>query len=197
MAKKIKHKPGRPKKGQIQITREFVLDAAWDMIMELGFEEFRLAGLAEKLGIRTPSLYNHIQDIGDVRREIQRRALVVLGDRLSLKLKNLNSGSGPILEFINTYRSFAKSHPHIYPLTIESTEFDPELKPLGDRILNLCMEVFRFQTLDETAVHRIRILRSLLHGFIVLEEVGGFGRKESVEESFKKITESLESGRLW
>ncbi|MCW7482425.1 TetR/AcrR family transcriptional regulator [Leptospira kanakyensis] len=197
MAKKLKHKPGRPKKGQTQITRELVLDAAWDLIMEVGFSEFRLAGLAENLGIRTPSLYNHIQDLEDVRREMKRRSLVILGDKISLKLKHTNQGSERITEFLNTYRSFAKSHPHVYPLTIESTEFDPELKPLGDRILTICMEVFRFQTLDEVAVHRIRILRSLLHGFIVLEETGGFGRKESVEESFKKISESLESGRLW
>ncbi|TGK49319.1 TetR/AcrR family transcriptional regulator [Leptospira kanakyensis] len=197
MAKKLKHKPGRPKKGQTQITRELVLDAAWDLIMEVGFSEFRLAGLAENLGIRTPSLYNHIQDLEDVRREMKRRSLAILGDKISLKLKHTNQGSERIIEFLNTYRSFAKSHRHVYPLTIESTEFDPELKPFGDRILTICMEVFRFQTLDEVAVHRIRILRSLLHGFIVLEETGGFGRKESVEESFKKISESLESGRLW
>ncbi|TGM74129.1 TetR/AcrR family transcriptional regulator [Leptospira mtsangambouensis] len=197
MAKKIKHKPGRPKKGQTQITREFVLDSAWDLVMDQGLSEFRLAGLAENLGIRTPSLYNHIRDLEDVRREMKRRSLQILGDRLSLKSKTSNGGSEGISEFLNTYRSFAKSHPHVYPLTIESTESDPELKPMGDRILETCMEVFQFQALDETAVHRIRILRSLLHGFIVLEEAGGFGRKESIEDSFKKITESLESGRLW
>lgn len=197
MAKKIKHKPGRPKKGQTQITREFVLDSAWDLVMDQGLSEFRLAGLAENLGIRIPSLYNHIRDLEDVRREMKRRSLQILGDRLSLKSKTSNGGSEGISEFLNTYRSFAKSHPHVYPLTIESTESDPELKPLGDRILETCMEVFRFQALDETAVHRIRILRSLLHGFIVLEEAGGFGRNESIEDSFKKITESLESGRLW
>lgn len=163
----------------------------------MGWNEFRLSQLAENLGIRTPSLYNHIQDLEDVRREMKRRSLQLLGDRLSLKLKNLNTGSERIFDFLYAYRSFAKSHPQFYPLTIESTEFDPELKPLGDRILAICMEVFRFPTLDETAVHKIRILRSVLHGFIVLEEAGGFGRKESIEESFKKITESLESGRLW
>ncbi|MCW7487330.1 TetR/AcrR family transcriptional regulator [Leptospira meyeri] len=197
MAKKIKHKPGRPKKGQTQITREFVLDSAWNLVMDQGLSEFRLAGLADHLGIRTPSLYNHIRDLEDVRREIKRRSLQILGDRLFQKLKALGGGSERIPEFLNTYRSFAKSHPHVYPLTIESTESDPDLKPLGDRILEICMEVFRFQKLDETAVHRIRILRSLLHGFIVLEDAGGFGRKESIEDSFKKITESLESGRLW
>lgn len=163
----------------------------------MGWTEFRLSQLAENLGIRTPSLYNHIQDLEEVRWEMKRRSLQMLGDRLSLKLKTSATGSERIFEFLNAYRSFAKSHPQFYPLTIESTEFDLELKPLGDRILAVCLEVFRFPTLDEASVHRIRILRSLLHGFIVLEEAGGFGRKESIEESFKKITESLESGRLW
>ncbi|TGK95191.1 TetR/AcrR family transcriptional regulator [Leptospira brenneri] len=197
MAKKIKHKPGRPKKGVTQITREFVLDKAWDLISEVGFREFRLTSLSENLGIRTPSLYNHIQDLEDIRREMKRRSLQMLGDRLTLKTKNQNHSSDRVFEFLIAYRSFAKAYPQFYPLTVESAESDPELKPLGDRILAICMEVFRLQTLDETSVHRIRILRSLLHGFIVLEEAGGFGRKESVEESFKKITESLESGRLW
>lgn len=197
MAKKLKHKPGRPKKGQTQITRDLVLDRAWDLIAEEGWNEFRLARLAENLGIRTPSLYNHIQDMEEVRREMKRRSLQILGDKLSLKLKSTVAGSERISEFVYAYRSFAVKYPEFYPLTIESTEFDPELKILGDRILTICMEVFRFPVLDEVAVHRIRILRSLLHGFIVLEAVGGFGRKESVEESFKKITESLESGRLW
>ncbi|PKA10186.1 AcrR family transcriptional regulator, partial [Leptospira meyeri] len=135
MAKKIKHKPGRPKKGQTQITREFVLDSAWNLVMDQGLSEFRLAGLADHLGIRTPSLYNHIRDLEDVRREIKRRSLQILGDRLFQKLKALGGGSERIPEFLNTYRSFAKSHPHVYPLTIESTESDPDLKPLGDRIL--------------------------------------------------------------
>lgn len=197
MAKKIKHKPGRPKKGQTQITRDLVLDRAWDLIAEEGWNGFRLSQLAENLGIRTPSLYNHIQDMEEIRHEMKRRSMQLLGDRLSLKIKNQNSDENRISDFLNVYRSFAKTHPQFYPLIIESTELDPELKPQGDRILAICMEVFRFPTLDETAVHRIRILRSLLHGFIVLEEAGGFGRKESIEESFKKITESLESGRLW
>ncbi|EMY68496.1 TetR/AcrR family transcriptional regulator [Leptospira vanthielii] len=197
MAKKIKHKPGRPKKGQTQITRDLVLDRAWDLITQEGWNEFRLAKLAEILGIRTPSLYNHIQDMEEIRREMKRRSMQLLGDRLYLKIKNQNSAENRISDFLNVYRSFAKTHPEFYPLTIESTEFDPELKPLGDRFLDLCLEVFRFPVLDESAVHKIRILRSLLHGFIVLEEAGGFGRKESIEESFKKITESLESGRLW
>lgn len=197
MAKKVKNKIGRPKKGQTQINRTVVLDLAWEIIQKVGFSEFRLALLAEALKIRTPSLYNHVNDTDDIFYEMKKRSLVLLGDSLEVSLRNFEKNSKPIYQFLGTYREFAKQYPHMYPLTIVSTENDPELKTLGDRILQLCMDAFLFVQLDKETVHRIRIIRSLVHGFISLEQEGGFGRKESVEESFLKLTESLETGKLW
>ncbi|GBF41676.1 AcrR family transcriptional regulator [Leptospira ellinghausenii] len=197
MAKKIKNKIGRPKKGQTQISRSLILDLAWETIQNVGFSEFRLATVAEALGIRTPSLYNHVKDTEDIFWEIQKRALRLLGDRLEQNLKKSDPPKEWIPNFLKSYRSFAKEFPHMYPLVIVSTESDPELKLLGDRILQLCMFAFQFETLDKEMVHRIRIIRSLVHGFIDLEREGGFGRKQSVEESFLKLTESLETGKLW
>ncbi|TGL75584.1 TetR/AcrR family transcriptional regulator [Leptospira jelokensis] len=197
MAKKIKNKIGRPKKGQIQINRTLVLDVAWDTIQKVGFSEFRLSALAETLGIRTPSLYNHITDTEDIFREIKMRSLKLLGDTLEEVLIQNQVRSKRISLFLQTYRRFAKEYPHLYPLVITSTEFDPELKSLGDRILQLCLDAFHLVNLDKESVHKIRIIRSFVHGFIDLEREGGFGRKESVEESFQKLTESLETGKLW
>lgn len=197
MAKKVKNKIGRPKKGQTQINRTVVLDLAWEIIQKVGFSEFRLALLAEALKIRTPSLYNHVNDTDDIFYEMKKRSLVLLGDSLEVSLRNFEKNFKPIYQFLGAYREFAKQYPHMYPLTIVSTENDPELKTLGDRILQLCMDAFLFVQLDKETVHRIRIIRSLVHGFISLEQEGGFGRKESVEESFLKLTESLETGKLW
>lgn len=197
MAKKIKNKIGRPKKGQIQINRHLVLDVAWDMIQKVGFSEFRLSTLAETLGIRTPSLYNHISDTEDIFREMKIRTLRLLGDKLDEVLKLNQVRSKRISKFLITYRKFAKDYPHLYPLVIASTEFDPEIKSYGDRILQLCLDAFHLVNLDNETVHKIRIIRSFVHGFIDLEREGGFGRKESVDESFQKLTESLETGKLW
>ncbi|EOQ87649.1 WHG domain protein [Leptospira yanagawae serovar Saopaulo str. Sao Paulo = ATCC 700523] len=197
MAKKVKNKIGRPKKGQVQINRNLVLDVAWDTIQNVGFSEFRLSTVAETLGIRTPSLYNHITDTEDIFREMKIRALRLLGDNLNEVLKQNQVRSKRISNFLQTYRRFAKEYPHLYPLVISSTEFDPELKRFGDRILQLCLDAFHFVNLDKETVHKIRIIRSFVHGFIDLEREGGFGRKESVDESFQKLTESLETGKLW
>ncbi|XDD45465.1 TetR/AcrR family transcriptional regulator [Leptospira sp. WS39.C2] len=197
MAKKIKNKIGRPKKGKSQINRNIVLDHAWETIQNVGFSDFRLAMVAESLGIRTPSLYNHVKDSEDIFAEIRKRALQLLGDTLEKNIKKTNSTKDRISNFLKSYRGFAKEFPHMYSLVIVSTESDPELKILGDRILELCMLAFQFEILDKEVVHRIRIIRSLVHGFIDLEREGGFGRKESVEESFLKLTESLETGKLW
>ncbi|ABZ94824.1 TetR/AcrR family transcriptional regulator [Leptospira biflexa] len=197
MAKKIKSKLGRPKKGQTQINRSLVLDLAWDTIQKVGFSDFRLSTLAEVLGIRTPSLYNHVTDINDIFREMKKRALRLLGDRLEAVSKLTVGNSGRISQFLKTYRGFSKDFPHMYPLVIVSTELDPELKVLGDRILQLSLDAFQMANLDKENIHKIRIIRSFVHGFIDLEREGGFGRKESIEESFQKLTESLETGKLW
>ncbi len=61
---------------------------------------------------------------------------------------------------------------------------EPLLKPVGDAILDLVAKNLGVSNLDEKVVHKIRILRSVLHGFIDLELRGGFGKSESVEESF-------------
>lgn len=197
MAKKIKNKTGRPKKGQSQITRNVILDSAWEILQTVGFDDFRLSTLAESLGIRTPSLYNHVKDTEDIFREMRKKALQLLGERLKESIQSVSTKQKRISPFLKSYRGFAKDFPNMYPLVIVSTETDEELKRLGDQILQICLDAFPLGEWNEETVHRIRIIRSIVHGFIDLERAGGFGRKESVEESFTKLTESLETGKLW
>ncbi len=40
---------------------------------------------------------------------------------------------------------------------------------------------------DEAALHAIRGLRSLLHGFVSLELAGGFGLPLDIDESFVRL----------
>ena len=44
---------------------------------------------------------------------------------------------------------------------------------------------------DDKAVHTARTIRSALHGFVSLENAGGFGLPESVEESFRHLVDWL------
>ena len=42
---------------------------------------------------------------------------------------------------------------------------------------------------DDDALHAVRGIRSLLHGFTMLEIVGGFGLPLELDESFRRLVE--------
>lgn len=184
MAKKLVHKHGRPAKGTSSITQELIVSKAMNLVKEEGLTSLTLAAVAEKLKIRTPSLYNHIQDLETLKFEVRKKSLELFLLYLQTSLQNLESKKIKIQTLISTYRSFAKEYQNLYELTLPSTEMEPLLKPVGDAILDLVAKNLGVSNLDEKVVHKIRILRSVLHGFIDLELRGGFGKSESVEESF-------------
>ncbi|MCZ8344014.1 MAG: TetR-like C-terminal domain-containing protein [Leptospira sp.] len=184
MAKKIIHKHGRPTKGTPTVTRDLIVSKALNLVKEEGLSSLTLANVAKKLKIRTPSLYNHIQDLETLKFEIRKESLQLFLEYLQISQQSNGSKKNKIQTVISAYRSFAKEFPHLYELTLPSTEMDPVLKPIGDSILDLVSQSLGVAKLDESSIHKIRILRSVLHGFIDLELRGGFGKSESVEESF-------------
>ena len=52
------------------LNREAVVQAAAALIDTIGIEQVTLVDLAERLEIRTPSLYNHVQGMEGLRREL-------------------------------------------------------------------------------------------------------------------------------
>ncbi len=59
------HRPG--------LTTDTVVRAAADLVDAEGPEALNLARLAGKLGVRTPSLYNHITSLSRLRQGASRR----------------------------------------------------------------------------------------------------------------------------
>ena len=65
------------------LSRAAVVEAAGALADEGGLENLSLVDLAGRLGIRKPSLYNHVAGIGDLRRELALAGLQELGRSLS------------------------------------------------------------------------------------------------------------------
>ena len=64
------------------LSREAVVQAAAALADEEGLEEVTLAELASRLGVRTPSLYNHVAGLEGLRRELALLGTRELGRRL-------------------------------------------------------------------------------------------------------------------
>lgn len=59
-----------------------VVAAAAALADEAGCQELTMGLLAQRLGIRTPSLYKHVKDVADLRHRVAALAMAELGDAI-------------------------------------------------------------------------------------------------------------------
>jgi hypothetical protein len=106
------------------------------------------------------------------------------------------SGREALVGMAEMYRQFAGDHPGIYPLILRAPAPDEEeFAAITSKSLNTIMLVFSsFGITGDEALHGIRGFRSLLHGFISLEQVGGFGLPLDLDESYALLTNMIIDG---
>lgn len=157
--------------------------------------EVSLAELAAALGVRTPSLYNHIAGQAELRREMALLGLQELRDRM-MRAAVGKSGDDALLAVARTYRDFGRKRPGVYATTLRAVDAaDAELVEVSDEVLAVLVAVMASYCLDaDSAIHAIRGLRSMLHGFVSLEAAGGFGMPLQLDESFEFAMSSYMNG---
>jgi AcrR family transcriptional regulator len=162
---------------------------------ERGLDFVTLSNLAERLDIRAPSLYNHIESADQLQHELSLFALQALGDQISRAAIGKNGAAG-LLAIANAYRSFAKQHPGMYSATLRATRTDDATaqRVTGDLLDVLRAVLAPFDLDEDHSIHAMRGFRSLVHGFVSLEAVNGFGLMQNIDESFQFVVSSLIAG---
>ena len=162
-----------------------VVEAAVKLIDEEGIEQLSLGRLAERLGVRTPSLYNHVAGLPGLKHDL---ALYCLHDLLDLILRSTvgKSRAEAIFALANAYRAYAREAPGRYALTVQALDpGDQEVQALAQQLVDVVRAVLApYRLSEEVAIHAIRGLRSIVHGFISLEVAGGFAMPVDLEASF-------------
>jgi AcrR family transcriptional regulator len=177
------------------ISKDAVIRAAQKIADAKGWDALTLAGVAGKLRIRSPSLYNHVGGLDDLRRELKLLGLRELGAALGRATIG-KSRDDAVRGLAAAYRNFVKQHPGIYAATmIAAVQRDAELKAAGDEIVETCLAVLSGYGLDRRdGIHAVRAMRSAVHGFAALESAGGFGLPLDVDESFEWLVAALLKG---
>lgn len=171
------------------LNRDHVIAKAVTMADSSGnLEAVSLKTLAEVLNIRTPSLYNHITSLEDLHRGMALWGLQQL--LMVLRQAVMGKVGQPALEAIaDAYRHFAHTHPGVYPLTLRAPEPDEtELAALSQELLQMLTLVMASMGLQgDEAIHAIRGLRAILHGFVSLEAAAGYKMPLEPDESFRRL----------
>ncbi|MBE2197940.1 MAG: WHG domain-containing protein [Anaerolinea sp.] len=154
-----------------------------------------LTALAQALDIRPPSLYNHVASLEDLQHGMALYSLRQLVADLRQASQGL-VGREALFAIANAYRRFATDHPGIYPLTIRAPEpDDAALAALAQELVQLLLLVMTTIGLHGAdALHAIRGLRAILHGFTSLEAAQGYKMPLDQEESFRRLVNTYLDG---
>ena len=157
-----------------------------------GFESVTLAAVAEKLGIRIPSLYNHVSGLPGLRYQMSLWAVSDLGEVL-LRAGVGKAGADALISMADAYRVWAHAHPGVYRMTFRApSPEEVELAAAATEAIDVLYAALQSYNLSyDEMIHTIRAFRSVLHGFVDLETSGAFAIALDLDESFRRLIRSF------
>ncbi|MER7559696.1 TetR-like C-terminal domain-containing protein [Nocardioides sp. NPDC126508] len=175
--------------GRPGLNRAAVIAAAADLADELGFDAVTISVLARRLGVRSPTLYSHITGAVDLRTAVTAYVLDELADATSGAMA-AGEGGDLLVPFAEAIRDFARRSPGRYDATTRQRvprAPDPSTAPpsvddaiaAGRRNADLALAVVRgYGVAEPDETYAVRLMSSLIHGYITLELAGSFAHSE-------------------
>jgi AcrR family transcriptional regulator len=175
------------------LDTDAVVAAAAALADAQGLDRLTLAQLAAALGIRTPSLYAHVDGLPDLRARMGARGAREFAGELQVAAAG-RSGVDALRAVAAAYRAYAHAHPGSYA-AMQAASDREENQAAGAAVVATILAILDAYGLEgDEAIHAVRAVRSALHGFVVLEREGGFGIPLSLDESFATLVGMIDAG---
>jgi AcrR family transcriptional regulator len=182
-----------PRAGLVPAT---VTAAAADLADEISPAPLTMSVVAERLGVKGPSLYKHVDSLADLTHRIAILGVTELGEALRDAMQG-RAGADALAAAAQAVRTYVKEHPGRYAATVRAAPSgaDDPLALALERTLNSFAAILHGYNLSEDQeIHAVRMLRSMLHGFATLEVSNGFKMSTDVEDSFAWMIAFIDGG---
>lgn len=180
------------------LRRDAVIDLAVDVVDTGGFASLTLAAVAARAGVAVPSLYKHVDSLSDLRLGVAEVAIRELARRSAAATVGV-SGPDAVRALGHAIRSFAREHPGLYAATqVAPDPEDPQAvavgRQAGDLVAVVAAVLRGFGIPDGRTVDAVRTVRSAIHGFVQLEQHGGFAMPDDLDQSFETLLDVQVAG---
>ncbi len=163
-----------PARRSPRLSRESIVNAALTFLDREGWDALTINALANQLGTKGPSLYNHVDSLDDLRRTVRMR---VVGDIIGM-LTNVAEGrtrDDAVTAMASAYRSYAHHHPGRYsaftrmPLGGDDPDFTEATRAAAEPVIAVLAS---YGLEGENAFYAALEFWSAMHGFVLLEMTG-------------------------
>ncbi|MFY9639434.1 MAG: TetR/AcrR family transcriptional regulator [Rhodomicrobium sp.] len=181
--------PARPK-----TSRAEIVSAALDLINEGGADGLSMLAVAQKVGVRGPSLYKHFPDRATLLKAVESH----LFEKLGAALADAAPGCGDrenAKQMASAYRNFAKQNPRGYALMFASGLPDAEAATIRRAAAQPALDLLYGLLGDaDAALSAARAFTAFCHGFVSMELAGAFRLGGDIEQAFAEGVEVVLAG---
>jgi AcrR family transcriptional regulator len=188
---------------RVGLTGDDVVAAAAGLADEFGFGAVTMGLLADRLGVRPPSLYKHVGSLADLQHRVATLAMTELGEVIRDAVQG-RAGVDALAALLTAVRAYVTAHPGRYSATVgaelagSGDPFAGDGDPLlaaSTRVIGSIAAVLRGYGIGEDEMnHAIRTIRCTMHGFAMLEASHGFQWDADPDESFDWMIRFLDRG---
>jgi AcrR family transcriptional regulator len=176
-----------------RLDRAAVLDASRTIVNRNGFTDLTLASLAAELDRHVSSLYNHVEGLEGLRRDITVLALTELGEELRRAVLGRGGVAG-VRALAAAYRRFARENPGLFEAATTwrsgNEKYVSELRRAADPAGEALHAVMRSFGLEgEDVIHATRTFSGSIVGFIRAENSTYGEPGPPLDESFEVLVD--------
>jgi AcrR family transcriptional regulator len=142
--------------------------------------------VADELGVKTASLYNHVKNMDELLSGVCNYALRLQRDAEMQAIKDLNREQA-LYALSEAYRRFAKEHRELYWLVMNVAASDNHvLDEAATHITEPIVKMLADYDIEEAEkIHFRRFFRSIVHGYVSEMDAGFFSHYPAdTDESF-------------
>lgn len=177
------------------LDKTIIVEKAAELANQTGFGNISLKLIADSFGIQTPSLYNHIKSMEDLKKELMLYGWKHLEENLLMAVVGV-SGYDALRAMCYAFYDYATENPGVFNAMLWYNKFQDE--ETADATKQLFVVLFKIMGAmhisEENINHLIRTLRGFLEGYALLVNNGAFGNPISIRESFELSVEVLLAG---
>ena len=175
------------------LTAERLVTAGAELADTDGFEAVTVSAVARHFDVRSASVYSHLASSDDLRTRIALLALAELADEAALALAG-RSGKDALTALADVYRDYAHAHPGRYAASQLRLDHETAMASAGPRHSAMARAVLIGYAVPEPdQTHAVRLIGSVVRGFVDLELGGAFDHSEpDAESSWRRSLEGLD-----
>lgn len=163
------------------VNRKSICDAAMAIVKTNGIDSLSMRTLASALGIKAPSLYDHVKNRDEVVALVQSAGLLDFG-------RGFGDADMSVRDKVLFYRKWALANPNLYPVVFQQ-RLHRELLPEGleEKVLGLVI-------IAAGGSHvQARAMWAQLHGLVDLELRGRLPPDANMKATWEQVIVGIEA----